>query len=124
MNRAELSVTSLNVLRWLEYLPDASKPEDEGEEEGNKIEEEEVKEGIYTLLPLLFMMSNILFVSEKEKPKNKSKGKEVAPRAKKQVSSKGKEASNVPTNKRKTDKTDDISGRSFILTTFINTDKF
>src|SRR5882762_1698070 len=123
MKKAELSVTSPNVLCWLEYLPDASKPEDKGKEEGNKIEEE-VKEGIYTLLPLLFMMSNILFVSEKEKPKNKSKGKEVAPRAKKQVSSKGKEASNVPANKRKTDKTDDISGRSFILTTFINTDKF
>jgi hypothetical protein len=122
MKKAELSVTSPNVLRWLEYLPDASKPEDEGKEEGNKIEEE-VKEGIYTLLPLWFMMSNILFVSEKEKPKNKSKGKEVAPRTKKQASSKGKEASNVPANKRKTDKTDDISGGSFILTTFINTDK-
>jgi len=40
---------------------------------GNKIEEEEVKE-VYTPSYLfVFMMSNILFVSEKEKPKNQSK---------------------------------------------------
>ena len=51
MKKAELSTTSLNVLHWLEYLPDASKSEDECKEEGYK-KEKEVKEGRYALLLL------------------------------------------------------------------------
>jgi len=50
--------------------------------------------------------SNIIFISEKQEPKEKSKGKGVPSQIKKQASSKGKEA-----NKRKADKTDDVSGR-------------
>ena len=70
------------------------------------------------------MMYYILFISEKEAPKRKSKGKGVASRSQKQASSKGKEAVDVQANKRKVDKTDDVSGRWLILTIFIHTDEY
>ena len=119
MEKAEFTATSLNVLRWLEYRSDASDAENEGKKEENK-KEEEVKKGIYTLLPLLFIMYNILLISEEEE----HKGKKAAPCAKKQASSKGQEASDVPSRRQRGDKADDISGTCFGLTVIINADRY
>ena len=60
------------------------------------------------------MISNVLFDSEKEEPEQKCKGKEATTHTQKQASSKGKEASNEPADKRKTDMMLGVSGRSFI----------
>jgi len=115
MKQADAVATSLNVIRWLEYLSDASEAE-----EGADEEKEEVKKGIYTLFPLPFMIYYILLLSEKGKPK----GKEAASRVKKQVSSKGKEASDAPAKKRRGKKTDDASGTCFVLIIFISADGY
>ncbi len=113
MELAELGTASLKVLRWLEYLADKPGADDEGKEEEKK-KEEEAKEGICALLNILFTTSNIIFISEKQEPKGKSKGKGAPSQIKKQAPSKGKEA-----NKRKADETDDVSGRCSRYTTSV-----
>jgi hypothetical protein len=118
MKKDEFSAASIDVLRWLDYVSDESAPEDEGEEEGIKVEKE-VKEGTYTLSAISFFMSNIIFIPDKE-AEQKSKGKEAAVSTRKKSSSKGKKAS----KKGEKGGTDNDSCRSFILIVFINTDVF